>query len=74
MSENKKIDGKELSYNDAIKEIEAILKEMQSDNCDIDRLAANTRRASELIKECRERLLRTEQEVQNIITSMPQGN
>ena len=61
-----------LSYNQAITEIENILREMQSENCDIDRLAENTRRAAKLLEVCRQKLLRTEQEVQNIINSLEQ--
>lgn len=59
-----------ISYNQAIAEIENILREMQSENCDIDKLAVNTRRAAQLLAICREKLLRTEQEVQNIINSI----
>ena len=43
---------KELTYTQAITELEGILRHMQSDECDIDRLAALTRRATELIGEC----------------------
>lgn len=57
-----------ISYNAAIKEIEDILKEMQSENCDIDRLAENTRRAAQLIELCRSKLLRTEEEIQKALS------
>ncbi len=40
---------------------------MQSDRCDIDLLAAYTRRASELITECRSRLTATESELREIL-------
>lgn len=66
------MENNEISYNQAIQEIENILREMQSENCDIDRLAANTKRAAELIELCRQRLTRTEQEVRKIISSMPE--
>lgn len=57
----------EPKYSDAIQEIENLLREMQSDNCDIDKLAENTRRASQLIEICKQKLLRTEKEVQDIL-------
>lgn len=68
-------DVKEMSYRDAVNELDAILKEMQSDNCDIDRLSAMTRRATELIAECRARLTATDEELRNILASLsPQSN
>ncbi len=60
----------ELTYNEAIAQIEAILRNMQSDECDIDRLAANTRRATALIDECRRRLTATDQELQAILATL----
>ena len=45
---------KELTYNQAISELESILRTMQSDDCDIDRLATLTRRATELIADMAE--------------------
>lgn len=60
----------ELTYNEAIAEIEAILRNMQSDECDIDRLATNTRRATALIDECRRRLTATDQELQAILATL----
>ena len=58
---------KDLTYNQAISELEQILRLMQSDECDIDRLAALTRRATELIAECRKRLTATEEELATIL-------
>ncbi len=58
---------KELSYNQAVTELEKILRTMQSDECDIDELASLTRRATELIAECRSRLTTTEEELRTIL-------
>ena len=41
----------ELSYTQATSELDAILRNMQSDSCDIDLLTAYTRRATELPRE-----------------------
>lgn len=60
----------ELSYEEALKELEGILKAMQSDQCDIDKLAAMTRRASELLAQCRNKLTATEEELRQILESM----
>lgn len=61
---------KELTYNEAFAELDGILKLMQSDRCDIDRLAALTRRATELIAECRSRLTTTDQELKSILDKL----
>jgi len=58
---------KDLTYNQAVAELEQILRLMQSDECDIDRLAALTRRATELIAECRSRITATEEELRAIL-------
>lgn len=59
-----------MSYAEASAELESILRMMQSDKCDIDRLAAYTRRATELLKACRSRLTATEQELRSILDQL----
>ena len=61
---------KEMSYNEAVAELEQILRTMQVDQCDIDRLATLTRRATELIAECRARLTATDEELRTILAGM----
>lgn len=61
---------KELTYTQAITELEGILRHIQSDECDIDRLAALTRRATELIGECRSRLVATDEELKAILENL----
>jgi exodeoxyribonuclease VII small subunit len=61
---------KELTYNQAITELEGILRLMQSDECDIDKLTAMTRRATELIAECRTRLVATDEELRSILADL----
>ncbi len=63
-------DIKKLTYNEAFAELDAILRQMQSDTCDIDRLAALTRRATALIAECRSRLTATDQELRSILADL----
>lgn len=59
-----------LTYTKAMQELEGIVAKMQSDNCDIDALAAYTKRATELIKYCREKLFTTDEEVKKCIESL----
>lgn len=63
---------KDLTYNQAVNELDAILRTMQSDNCDIDLLATYTRRATELLTECRQRLTATDKELQTILADLQQ--
>ena len=70
MSDEKKAvftPAKDLTYSQAVAELEKNLRLMQSDECDIDRLAALTRRATELIAECRSRLVATDEELRAIL-------
>lgn len=58
---------KDLTYSQAITELENILRQMQSDALDIDMLASYTRRATELLTECRQRLTATDEELKSIL-------
>ncbi len=60
----------ELTYTQAINELDSILRTMQSDSCDIDRLTAYTRRATELLRECRTRLTATDEELRSILEGL----
>ena len=55
------------SYNAAMTELENILRELQSDNCDIDTMVSKTKRATELINSCRNRLTATEAELKAVL-------
>lgn len=61
---------KELSYSQAVAELDDILRTMQGDRCDIDLLTAYTRRATELIGECRARLTATDAELRQILADL----
>lgn len=60
----------ELSYTQALAELEEIVAALQSDNCDIDTMVEKTRRASELLKICRTRLTTTEQQLKETLASL----
>ena len=49
---------KELAYAEAMAEIEKILARLRSEEMDVDSLAAEVKRATELIASCKERLRR----------------
>ncbi len=60
----------EMTYSEAITELEQILRAMQGDQCDIDKLAGLTRRATQLIAECRKRLTATDEELRKILEGL----
>lgn len=57
----------EVRWADAIAELEAILTKLDDDALDVDVLAAQVARASELIGLCRDRIARTKLEVERIV-------
>lgn len=57
----------ELTYSQALQELEEILSSIESADTDIDTLSAKVTRATELIKFCRARLLKVEGEVKEIL-------
>ena len=70
MAENQFTPLDSITYNSAISELENILKMMQSDQCDVDRLTVFTRRATELITFCRNRLTATDEELRTILNEL----
>ena len=63
----------QLSYSQALAELEKILGQLRADNSDIDTLAGRTRRAATLLAECRSRLTRTEEELNRILAEFDQN-
>ena len=55
------------SYKEAVAELENILRLMQSPDCDIDKLSGYTSRALELLKYCKEKLIKTDAEVKRLL-------
>ncbi len=58
---------KEFSYTEATAEIERILDRLRNEAMDVDDLAAQVARATELIAQCKKKLLKTEAEVNKIL-------
>lgn len=59
----------EQSYVGAISEIEEILRSLDTENVDIDRLATDVQKAAELIAFCRDRLASAQTEVERIVSA-----
>ena len=62
--------GEAVGYADAMRELEEILDELEGDQLDVDVLAERVRRASELIKLCRTRISRAQEDVNRIVTDL----
>ena len=61
---------KKLTYQEAVNEIDEILSKIENDELDVDELSAKVKRVSSLIKLCKEKLHKTEAEVENILKEM----
>lgn len=60
----------EMTYSQAIDELEKIVREMQSETCSIDNLSAYTSRSLELLKICKAKLLNTDEELKKILAEI----
>lgn len=58
---------RQITYSQALSELEKIVGEIESEKIDVDLLAEKVKRASYLIKFCRTRLTSTEEEVKRAL-------
>ena len=58
---------KEIKYEAAIAEIQAIVSKMENDELDIDQMSEQLKRAQELIKLCKDKLTKTDEEINKIL-------
>ena len=56
-----------LTYSQAKQELEEIVSAIESGKLDVDALTEKVKRASELIAFCKERLTKTDEELQKIL-------
>ena len=59
-------DRQNVGYEDAVTELEEILSELSDDDIDVDHLAERVKRATELVKICRDRIAAARLEVKDI--------
>ena len=52
-----------MKYEEAMAQLEAIVRKMESNELDIDEIAAQLKTAQQLIKFCRDKLTKTEAEL-----------
>ncbi|MBN1446139.1 MAG: exodeoxyribonuclease VII small subunit [Candidatus Omnitrophica bacterium] len=64
---------KKLTYSQAAAEIESIVKEIEEEDVEVDHLLEKVKRASFLIKYCKEKLRDTEAEVRKVLAAQENG-
>ena len=57
-----------LKYEEAMPRLENIVADMENGNLDIDSLCEKVKTAQKLIKMCRDKLTRTDEEIRKILT------
>jgi exodeoxyribonuclease VII small subunit len=58
---------KNISYSEAMAEIETIIAQIEDGELDVDILSDKVKRVTELIKLCKQKLHKTEEEVNKIL-------
>ena len=57
----------EMKYEAAIAELQSIVSKMENDELDIDQMSEQLKRAQELIKLCKDKLTKTDEEIKKIL-------
>ncbi|MBR3656047.1 MAG: exodeoxyribonuclease VII small subunit [Prevotella sp.] len=57
----------EIKYEAALAEIQSIVSKMENDELDVDQMSVQLKRAQELIKFCKEKLTKTDEEIKKIL-------
>ena len=58
---------KDIKYEAAYAELQAIVNKMENDELDIDQMSDQLKRAQELIKLCKDKLTKTDEEIKKIL-------
>lgn len=61
---------KKISYSEAMSEIEEILEKIENEEFDVDELAEKVKRVSVLLKTCKDKLTKTNEQVEQILKEM----
>ena len=57
----------ELKYEAAYAELQTIVRRMENDELDIDQMSEQLKRAQQLIKLCKDKLTKTDEEIKKIL-------
>ncbi len=64
---------KELTYKQAMQELEKILATIEQDDVDVDKIASLIQRATELIQFCKLRLNKSKEEIDKALKTLESG-
>lgn len=57
----------EIKYEAALAELQSIVSKMEKDELDVDQMSVQLKRAQELIKFCKDKLTKTDEEIKKIL-------
>ncbi|MBR5729200.1 MAG: exodeoxyribonuclease VII small subunit [Prevotella sp.] len=57
----------EQKYEEAFAELQSIVSKMENDELDIDQMSEQLKRAQQLIRFCKDKLTKTEEEIKKIL-------
>ena len=60
---------KDIKYEAAYAELQAIVRKMENDELDIDQMSEQLKHAQELIKLCKDKLTKTDEEIKKILAN-----
>ncbi len=58
---------KEISYEEAVRQLEEIVNKMENNELDIDSLGQQLKTAQKLIKMCKDKLTKTDEDIKKIL-------
>ena len=61
---------RKITYNETVNEIEEILNKIEQEEFDVDELAEKVKRVSTLLKICKDKLMKTNEQVEQILKEM----
>lgn len=59
---------KEIKYEEAVAQLEEIVDKMENDELDIDQLSEQLKRAKVLVKLCKDKLTKTDEEIKKLLS------
>ena len=62
----------EMTYTQAVTELEELVKKMQDPQCSIDNLTGYTKRSKELLDICRKKLTEADEQLKQVLATIPQ--
>ena len=60
---------KDIKYEAAYAELQAIVRKMENDELDIDQMSEQLKRAQEFIRLCKDKLTKTDEEIKKILAN-----